>query len=180
MFWHVGCNKQKKGTCILVTCFILSAISPALLFLLLLLILDLWRFNVNFDLLGRYAGRGMAVQTLAADGFFWKKGRPWLICTRSSVVTTQTTKQQLLCFGLVFFDKEMQKRPRSLRRTLIWDENSFLDELLPRLSGGDFPLEHWKSNGQQQSGMTAAVAHTQTSHTHDTTVAALFLLLRKP
>lgn len=34
---------------IVVTCFILSAIGPAFLFLLLLW--SLWRFDVNFDLL---------------------------------------------------------------------------------------------------------------------------------
>lgn len=83
MFWHFRCKKKKnhfklkngiyvENKCILVTCFILSAISPAFLFLLLLPILDLWRFNVNFDLLGCYAGCGVAVQNLTADSFFWK------------------------------------------------------------------------------------------------------------
>ncbi len=31
-------------------------------------------------------------------------------------------------------------------QTLVRDENSFLDELLPRLSGGDFSLQNWNMN----------------------------------
>lgn len=74
-----------------------------------------------------------------------------------SVVTTRTAEQP---FRFIYFHKGGQKWTRSLRRTLVGDENSFPDELLPCLSRGDFPLEHWKSNGQ--SGLTALVAHVET------------------
>lgn len=115
--------------------------------------------HVNFDLLCRPAGGGVAVQVFRVDRLIWphlervvvRKHLIFLEISHLPAVGSLTLNADALInpttqFVLLFppFSPHIISdviTNNEQTQTLIRDENSFLDQLFPRLPGGDFPLQ---------------------------------------